>query len=343
MNLQGDKIVKKEDSMLLSDPFEKLKLLLDQGEFELLEDEEEKNKGNRYRLVYLMNDAVESFLVLENGRMTGEYQREYDGEIEAELREYEGTETFRETTEGRKKKYVLTVHQGESVCTLLFTGLKEEVSLYNYGEIGHFWVKGYEYLRQLEYTFAILRDKREYLGDRYCNRREQKLAAHFPPLNYTCYPAISKEYLVERDDAWRPTGQALAVMEELLKEVGDKQLLRLVRLYAMFPVKILTRYIAMQLHRNKHKKVAQVLLQQVRQAAKAYPERKFSGKEEKQFREQRKRAQDYAKEWEAKGYRTDIFREEPFVASRDSIEGKYYVMIWKKGFRNQKAKIEEIL
>lgn len=44
MNLQGDKIVKKEDSMLLSDPFEKLKLLLDQGEFELLEDEAEKIK-----------------------------------------------------------------------------------------------------------------------------------------------------------------------------------------------------------------------------------------------------------------------------------------------------------
>ena len=345
MNLQGDKIVKKEDSMLLSDPFEKLKLLLDQGEFELLEDVAEKYKGNRYRLVYLMNDAVESFLVLENGRMTGEYQREYDGEIEAELREYEGTETFRETTEGRKKKYVLTVHQGESVCTLLFTGLKEEVSLYNYGEIGHFWVKGYEYLRQLEYTFAILRDKREYLGDRYCNRREQKLAAlaDFPPLNYTCYPAISKEYLVERDDAWRPTGQALAVMEELLKEVGDKKLLRLVRLYAMFPVKILTRYIAMQLHRTKHRKVVQLLQQQVRQAAKYYPERKFSGKEEKKFREQRKRAQDCAREWEEKGYRVDIFREEPFTVSRDSVEGKYYVMIWKKGFRNQKVKIEEIL
>ena len=345
MNLQGDKIVKKEDSMFLSDPFEKLKLLLDQGEFELLEDEAEKNKGNRYRLVYLMNDAVESFLVLENGRMTGEYQREYDGEIEAELREYEGTEIFRETTEGRKKKYVLTVHQGESVCTLLFTGLKEEVSLYNYGEIGHFWVKGYEYLRQLEYTFAILRDKREYLGDRYCNRREQKLAAlaDFPPLNYTCYPAISKEYLVERDDAWRPTGQALAVMEELLKEVGDKKLLRLVRLYAMFPVKILARYIAMQLHRTKHRKVAQLLQQQVRQAAKYYPERKFSGKEEKKFREQRKRAQDCAREWEEKGYRVDIFREEPFTVSRDSVEGKYYVMIWKKGFRNQKVKIEEIL
>ena len=336
--------VKKQEE-ILADPVEKLKLLLEQGEFELLE---EKTEGKiTYRLVYLMNDAVESFLILKNCRMTGEYLADYEGEIETELREYKKENVKSETGSGNhpgKNEYILVVHQGDSVCTLMFTGLEEKVCLYNYGAIGHFWVKGYEYLRQLEYTFAILRDKKEYLGEKYCNRREQKLAAlaDFPPLNYTCYPAISKEYLVERDDAWKPTGQALMVMEELLRESGDKQLLRLVRLYAMFPVKVLARYIAMQLHRSKHKKVAQVLLQQVRQAAKAYPERKFSEKEENQFREQRKRAQDYAKEWEAKGYRTDIFREEPFVASRDSIEGKYYVMIWKKGFRNQKVKIEEI-
>ena len=99
----------------------------------------------------------------------------------------------------------------------------------------------------------------------------------------------------------------------------------------------------MQLHRTKHRKVVQLLQQQVRQAAKYYPERKFSGKEEKKFRERRKRAQDCAREWEEKGYRVDIFREEPFTVSRDSVEGKYYVMIWKKGFRNQKVKIEEIL
>lgn len=323
--------MKKEDRVLLSDPFEKLKLLLEQGEFELLEDETGKKQERRYRLVYLMNDAVESFLILENCRMTGEYQAGYEGEIETKLQTYDN-------------EYVLVIHQGDSVCTLLFTGLSEEVHLYNYGEIGHFWIKGYEYLRQLEYTFAILRDKQEYLGEKYCNRREQKLAAlaDFPPLNYTCYPAISKEYLVERDDAWKPTGQALMVMEELLRESGDKQLLRLVRLYAMFPVKVLARYIAMQLHRTKHQKVIQTLQQQVRQAAKNYPERKFFGKEEKQFREQKKRAQACAKEWEEKGCRTDIFREEPFATSRDSIEGKYYVMVWKKGFWNQKVTIEEI-
>ena len=140
--------------------------------------------------------------------------------------------------------------------------------------------------------------KTEYLGDRYCcNRREQKLAAlaDFPPLNYTCYPAISKEYLVERDDAWRPTGQALAVMEELLKEVGDKQLLRLVRLYAMFPVKILTRYIAMQLHRSKHKKWRKSCCSRYGRRQKAYPnenspekKKNSSGSRENEHRTMRK-------------------------------------------------------
>ena len=68
---------------------EKLAQLLEQDQFELIFSESGAGRGQDIRLVYLMNDAVESFLVLENGRMTGEYQREYDGEIEAELREYE--------------------------------------------------------------------------------------------------------------------------------------------------------------------------------------------------------------------------------------------------------------
>ena len=276
----------KKQEEILADPVEKLKLLLEQGEFELLE---EKTEGRiSYRLIYLMNDAVESFLVLKNCRMTGEYLADYEGKIETELREYKEENVKSETGFGNhseKNKYILVVHQGDSVCTLMFTGLEEEVHLYNYGTIGHFWVKRYEYLRQLEYTFAIIRDKREYLGERYCNRREQKLAAlaDFPPLNYACYPAISKEYLVERENAWKPAGQALSVMEELLKETGDKQLLRLVRLYAMFPVKILARYIAMQLHRTKHRKVVQLLQQQVQQAANTIRNENFQEKKKKSF------------------------------------------------------------
>lgn len=58
--------------------------------------------------------------------------------------------------------------------------------MYNYGELGHFWVKGYENLRVMEYQIAILRDKYEYLGEKYCTEQERKLAMlrDFPPLNY---------------------------------------------------------------------------------------------------------------------------------------------------------------
>ena len=69
--------------------------------------------------------------------------------------------------------------------------------LYNYGELGHFWVKGYENLRVMEYQIAILRDKYEYLGEKYCTEYEGKLAMlrDFPPLNYLFYPAVPEKYI----------------------------------------------------------------------------------------------------------------------------------------------------
>ena len=87
------------------------------------------------------------------------------------------------------------VRQGDNAVTLLFENLDLEVHLYNYGEIAHFWVPGYEYLRQLEYRIAILRDKCEYLGPEYCTPEERRLAhlAYFPPLNYCCYPAVPEK------------------------------------------------------------------------------------------------------------------------------------------------------
>ena len=85
----------KKQEEILADPVEKLKLLLEQGEFELLE---EKTEGRiSYRLIYLMNDAVESFLVLKNCRMTGEYLADYEGKIETELREYKKENVKSET------------------------------------------------------------------------------------------------------------------------------------------------------------------------------------------------------------------------------------------------------
>ncbi len=162
------------------------------------------------RLVYLMNDAVESFLIFRDARLTGSYLENYEGPLKSSLSQ-EGDE------------YILVVWQGENVVTLFFRMLDLEVYLYNYGEIGHFWVPGYEYLRQLEYRIAIARDKLEYLGEEFCTEEERALVqlADFPPLNYCCYPAVPKQYIVPKEDPWKPSAAAFQVMEELAEEARD--------------------------------------------------------------------------------------------------------------------------
>ena len=56
----------------ISDTILKLEDLLEQGQFELMSDQVIDGK---LKAVYLMNDAVESFLVFEQARITGLYQK----------------------------------------------------------------------------------------------------------------------------------------------------------------------------------------------------------------------------------------------------------------------------
>lgn len=66
----------------LPDEFFKLAQLVEVEQFEFLAP---KDSSNNWRLVYLMNDAVESLLVFENARFTGEYLPDYEGTIKAVL------------------------------------------------------------------------------------------------------------------------------------------------------------------------------------------------------------------------------------------------------------------
>jgi hypothetical protein len=144
----------------IPEAFQKLAQLLGQDQFELLFPDKDVENQDEMRLVYLMNDAVESFLVFSGARMTGHYQKDYEGELDATLSQEDG-------------EYVLVVYQGETVVTIFFQDLSLEMNLYNYGDIGHFWLKGYEYLRILEYRLAILSDKCEYLGEKATSDRTE--------------------------------------------------------------------------------------------------------------------------------------------------------------------------
>lgn len=140
--------------------YEKLSLLLSQGQFELLLPEPDAE--DNIRLIYLMNDAVESFLVFHEAELMGAYDPDFQRELRA-------------TMERSKDKNVLIVYQGETVCTIFFRTLALETHMFNYGRIGHFWVKGYEYLRQLEYPW-LFSGTREYIWE---TSFAQKMGANY--------------------------------------------------------------------------------------------------------------------------------------------------------------------
>ena len=94
---------------MTQETLKKLAQLLEQDQFELILPENvqpdetkiegEGTRGRDIRLVYLMNDAAESFLVFRNARMTGEYHSEYQGQLQA---------TMNRQADG----YVMVVRQG---------------------------------------------------------------------------------------------------------------------------------------------------------------------------------------------------------------------------------------
>lgn len=345
----------------MQDTFEMLEELLEQEQFELLFPKEngaqaewecyetyENNEGKQgekdslarvgkekipgdIRLVYLMNDAVESFLIFRDARLTGSYLENYEGPLKSSLSQ-EGDE------------YILVVWQGENVVTLFFRMLDLEVYLYNYGEIGHFWVPGYEYLRQLEYRIAIARDKLEYLGEEFCTEEERALVqlADFPPLNYCCYPAVPKQYIVPKEDPWKPSAAAFQVMEELAEEARDFSLLRLLHVYKKFPVPFIARIFARALHKNKHSAVIDLLTGKIKSAAAAYPDRTFGNEADQQLKSLLSKAGKLQEKLTRDGIHAEVLREEPFTTARDSLDFQVFLMVWKKGWRNRKVEIRKL-
>lgn len=315
----GDRIIGLE----LPDTFYKLAELLEQDQFELLLSKnriKDMHRKQDISLVYLMNDAVESFLVFHNATITGQYKSEYEGGLLAVL-------------DKKEEEYVLVVHQGDSVITLFFEDLLQQNNLYNYGDLGHFWVKGYEYLRLLEYRLAILRDKCDYLDIDCSTPEERKLAAlvEFPPLNYCCYPAVPEKYIVPRQNPWQPSDEAIDLMIEIAKEAGDKLFVHILSYYKKDNSKLMSRFIARMLHRKKLQKAASI-----------YPVRSFGIENDIQIQKCLEKAKQKKQELKEKGIKADIIREEPFVEAQDSVQYKIYLMKWKQQRGNYTAEIEEI-
>ncbi len=312
----------------MPEPFHRLAQLLCQDFFELIEDE--SDAPHDARLIFQMNDCVESYLIFRSCHHTGHYDTSYDGPLEAELTR-------------RDDDYVLVLHQGDTPFLLFFRDLIMEDHYYNYGEIGHVWVKGYEYLRILSGQIWNLWDKYTYMGANSCNPLEQKLVKlmNFPPLNYACYSYLPDNYIVPIDDPWALSPDALQVFEEYTRAANDSLLLRALNHYKCKPSVQNAKHFAKLLHRSYHSRVTDLIARDIVNAAKDYPDRVYSSSTEDKKRELLKLAETRKADLESRGKSVSLLREEPFLYEDvDGVTIKYHLLIWKKGPINRTVAIE---
>ncbi len=238
--------------------------------------------GPEYYVPYMMNDAVEDYLVLRNCRMVGVYLPEAKGRQEASLQKEEDG-------------YILAVRQGdENAFTLYFQEVEERIACYPYHEIGHFWVKGQEQWRQLVYMLGTIHDKYIFLGAEYCNEKELELLhmVEFAPLREwsPLHESIA--------DTYPETHAGLDVMAQFAKRADDKAYLRWIALYRRFPW--LENVLKRKLCSPKRARLYQLIYEEIGEASRCYPARTYDEKMSDYIRNVREAAD---QELRRRGYR----------------------------------------
>lgn len=273
---------------------------------------------------YLMNDAVESYFVFEQSIITGEYKN--------------GDFWQTASIEHDSKGYMLIVNQGgENIFTIRFVRLYIRTMYFDYGCMGHFWVKGYEYLRQLEYQLADVRDKYRYLGGSSCTQKELVLMqlADFPPIKK--YRSVPEPYYVPYPDKIYP--EAVQYLIGIADRTGDSSMARQLKSYMKNPTALKCRILSYMFHKKSHGSFIDNIIADLRRAAAVYNKRTFSEKEELQYANVHRQAESAMNRFTEKGYECLLYREEPFMYSKDSITYKEHVMVFRKGMINRHCDI----
>lgn len=291
---------------MTQDLLEKIQTLIENDVLEPIIDD------NGIRLVYLMNDAVESFIVLHNARITGEYEPQNE-------------EPLTGSVQLHGKDYILSIRQGTTnAFTITFSSLSLEENYYNYGEIGHFWIPAHPLLRRIEFICAILRDKREYLGPYSLTVEENILADlyYFPPL--LRFPSVPEKYRVIHETSFEKIQASIRAMRTFVTR--EDSFSRLLKRYEQTPTSRLEKKLARLLAKKKYSYLIESLLNHIKKAGNAYSSRDF-GEHEKVFQGIKKAALAQKEEFERQGKKVHIFYEEPFSLASDDIKFQAFLIV----------------
>lgn len=253
--------------------------------FELCFDSSE-NISQDYYIPYMMNDAMEYYLVLKNCRIKGNYISDYEGDTVVEP--IKATDTAATT-------YALLIRQGDNVFTLWFEEIYEDIKLYQYHNIGHFWVKGEEHWRQLVYIIGTMHDKYAYLGENICNEAELSLLPlmEFAPFRF--YSPIHESL----DEWYEDSLDGAECMRQLAIEAGDWWFATLTSIYKKFPFVKLSHCIAKVMNQPKRQKLYELIYRKMCEASLEYPERDYG---ETLNREIQNRRQDIISSLKSEGF-----------------------------------------
>lgn len=212
-----------------------------------------------YYVPYMMNDALEYYLILKNCRMVGEFLLEKGLETSASLARNDAG-------------YVLSIRQGsENALTLYFDDMEESIHCYQYHQIGHFWVEGQEQWRQLVYMIGTIYDKYEYLGEKVLNRKEKELLRLMEFAPFREWSPINESL----EDRYPATYEGIERMMALAKEAGDNSYARLLSIYRKHPSKRMEHFLSRRLLAPGREKLYVLIWQKLKAASEEYDERDY--------------------------------------------------------------------
>lgn len=264
----------------MGEGFQKLKEIFDKEVFELFIYQEQGY------VPYMMNDALECYLILTDCRYTGKYLPDQET----------GTSGYLSSQDGER---ILVVHQGEeNIFTLWFREIRISLEGYQYHQIGHFWLegKGQEQWRQLVYMLGTVYDKYEYFGDQMCSPGEQELMRlmEFRPFRYW---SPVKESL---DTYYPDSARGAAEMRKAARLAQDPMMGFLAGTYEKIPLILLEKIIIWRMERPCSQKLYEKIRELVCRESERYQKRDYGKKMNEQIRKERAKAE---KELHCQGFR----------------------------------------
>ena len=135
--------------------------------------------------------------------------------------------------------------------------------------------------------------------------------ADFPPIKK--YKSVPEAYYVPYPDA--VYSEAVNYLIDMAVSVGDKRMAGMLKCYLNKPDIIKCNIIAAMFHRKAHSRFIDKLIMDVRNEADNYVKRTFNSDE------------------------CLLYREEPFMYSKDSITYKEHILVFRNGRINRKCDI----